>query len=278
MLHYDRIGYWSLVKHDIIKQYASAYSRIISTRKNPSLYHVYIDAFAGSGTHIRKDTGEFVPGSPLIALDIKPPFKEYHFIDFNPDKVNRLLLITAGRQDTYIYYGDCNKVLLDEVFPKVRWEDFKRGLCLLDPYGLHLSWEVIQAAGQMRSIDLFINFPIADINRNVLRRNSDIVHSTSIERMNKYWGDDSWREEFSTGQGSFFGWRLKQGNDAIAKAFQQRVNVVAGFKNVSEGLPMRNSRGAIIYYLFFASQKQLAADIIKDIFNKHSKYHNEGQS
>jgi len=275
-LHYDRIGHWSLVKHDIIKQYASAYSRIISIQRNPSLWHVYIDAFAGSGQHRHKDTGEFVPGSPLIVLNIKPPFKEYHFIDFNPAKVNQLLLTTAGRKDTYIYYGDCNKVLLDEVFPKVQWKDLKRGLCLLDPYGLHLSWEVIQVAGQMGSIDLFINFPIADINRNVLRRNSDTIHPSSIKRMTKYWGDDSWKKEFSTGQSSFFGWQIKQDNDTIAKAFQERVHKVAGFKHVSAGMPMRNSKGAIIYYLFFASQKQVAIKIIKDIFDKHSQYHGGG--
>jgi len=275
-LYYDRIGYWSLVKHDIIKQYASAYSRILSTQKNPQFYHVYIDAFAGPGMHKRKDTGEFVPGSPQIALDINPPFREYHFIDFDPSKVNQLLLMTAGRKDTHVYYGDCNKVLLDEVFPKVRYEDFKRGLCLLDPYGLHLSWEVVQTAGKMSSIDLFINFPIGDINRNVLRRNSDMVYPASIERMNKYWGDESWKEELFTGQSSFFGKRLKQGNLVIAKAFQKRMHVVAGFENISEGLPMCNSKGAIIYYLFFASQKQLATKIIKDIFNKHSQYHSKG--
>ena len=79
-----------------------------------------------------------------------------------------------------------------------------------------------------------------------------------------------------TGQSSFFGERLKQGNLVIAKAFQKRMHVVAGFENVSEGLPMRNSRGAIIYYLFFASQKQLATKIIKDIFNKHSQYPGRG--
>lgn len=271
-LSYDKIGYWSLVKHDIIKQYASAYSRILSTRRNPSLYHVYIDAFSGSGQHILKDTGEFVSGSPIIALDIDPPFKEYHFIDFNPAKVNQLLLTTAGRQDTHIYYGDCNKVLLDEVFSKVMWKDKRRGLCLLDPYGLHLNWEVVQVAGQMGSIDLFINFPIADINRNVLRRNSDTIYPSSIERMTKYWGDDSWKKEFFTGQSSFFGWQIKQDNATIANVFQKRLHTVAGFKYVSKGLPMRNSKGAVIYYLFFASQKQVAINIIKDIFKKHSQY------
>ena len=100
-----------------------------------------------------------------------------------------------------------------------------------------------------------------------------MVYPASVERMNKYWGDESWKEEFFTGQSSFFGDRLKQGNPVIAKAFQKRMHVVAGFENVSEGLPMRNSKGAIIY---FASQKQLATKIIKDILNKHSQYRSGG--
>jgi len=44
---------------------------------------------------------------------------------------------------------------------------------------------------------------------------------------------------------------------------------VAGFAHVSQPLPMRNSKGAIVYYLFFASQQQVADNIIKDIFDKY---------
>ena len=71
---YDEIGYWSEIKLDIIKDYAAAYSRILSGQKKPSLYHIYIDAFAGAGVHISKRTVEFFPGSPFNALMVKPPF------------------------------------------------------------------------------------------------------------------------------------------------------------------------------------------------------------
>ena len=191
-LKYDTIGSWSIIKLDIIRDYAKAYSEILSTRTNPNLYHVYIDAFAGAGKHRRKDTGDFVPGSPQNALDIVPPFKEYHFIDIDSAKVNELYMAVAQRPEAHVHYGDCNTILLADVFPKVRWSDYKRGLCLLDPYGLHLKWEVIQTAGQMESIDMFINFPIADINRNVLWRSPERVPSVNIQRMNDYWGDESW--------------------------------------------------------------------------------------
>jgi len=41
---------------------------------------------------------------------------------------------------------------------------------------------------------------------------------------------------------------------------------IAGFKKVPEPLAMRNSRGSTVYYLFFASQKGTAEDIVKYIF------------
>ena len=86
-LKFDTIGYWSEIKLEIIREYAQAYSTILTSNR---LYHVYIDAFAGAGMHVSKTKGEFVPGSPLNALAIKPPFKEFHLIDLNSKKTQQL--------------------------------------------------------------------------------------------------------------------------------------------------------------------------------------------
>src|SRR4030042_5265792 len=103
-LTFDEIGYCSEIEHEIIEKYALAYSTIFSSPKYSYFHHVYIDAFAGSGTHISKTTKGQVRGSPHIALDINPPFKEYYFIDTDGDKVNALKQIVANypRAKTYI--------------------------------------------------------------------------------------------------------------------------------------------------------------------------------
>jgi hypothetical protein len=44
---------------------------------------------------------------------------------------------------------------------------------------------------------------------------------------------------------------------------------VAGFSFVPEPLAMKNSNNAVVYYLFFASQKPVAKKIIDDIFKKY---------
>ena len=136
-LKLDKIGYWSEIKLDIIRDYAKEYSRILTAQERPRFHHVYIDAFAGGGMHLARSTGDYVPGSPLNALLTQPPFKEYSLIDIAEDKVGSLRSLVGKRLDVHVLPGDCNALLLDRVFPQVRFEDYRRGLCLLDPYGLN---------------------------------------------------------------------------------------------------------------------------------------------
>jgi three-Cys-motif partner protein len=271
-LIFDQIGYWTEVKHAIISDYGSAYSKILSTRTNPPFHHVYIDAFAGPGTHFSKDKQEFVPGSPTIALSISPPFREYFFIDISTAKISELRKITEGITNVHILEGDCNDKLLSDVFPLVKYEEYRRGLCLLDPYGLHLNWDVIKTAGQMKSIDMFLNFPVADMNRNVLWNNPQNVDPADIQRMNAFWGDESWRD-VTYSIVDLFGEKHKSDNETVAVAFRDRLKRVAEFQYVSNPMPMRNSKNAIVYYLFFASQQKVADDIINDIFAKYKNRH-----
>src|SRR5215207_6241216 len=132
-LKLDTIGYWSEIKLDIVRDYAKAYSTILTAQQRPKFHHVYIDAFAGAGVHVSKATGEEVPGSPQIAVNTAPPFREYHFIDLDGQKVENLRSMFRDRPNVTVYEGDCNAVMLDQVLPRVRFEDYKRGLCLLDP-------------------------------------------------------------------------------------------------------------------------------------------------
>ena len=81
----DEIGIWSEIKLDIIKEYANAFTKIMKSQEWCKGY-VYIDAFAGPGVHISRRTGEFIPGSPLNALEIDNPFTEYHYIDIDKEK------------------------------------------------------------------------------------------------------------------------------------------------------------------------------------------------
>jgi three-Cys-motif partner protein len=266
---FDEIGWWSEIKLEIVRDYATEYSKIMSAQRNPNLDHGYIDAFAGAGQHISKTTGEMVPGSPANALLVQPPFRDYHFIDIQSSRVDELQRLARERPEVNVYPGDCNEILLTEVFPRFQWEKYRRALCLLDPYGLHLDWKVIEAAGRMKSIEVFLNFPVADMNRNALRKDPKGVSPEQAARMTRFWGNDSWRQVAYSTVGNLFGWEEKTDNDTIAAAFRDRLMQVAGFQYVAEPLAFKNSRDAKIYYLFFASNKPVAQGIVQHIFNKY---------
>jgi three-Cys-motif partner protein len=273
-LKYDEIGYWSEIKLEIVRKYASAYSKILANQ--PFIKrHLYIDAFAGVGVNISKETGEFVPGSPLNALLVEPRFRELHFIDMDGGRAAELRKLASNFTDVHVYEGDCNDILESSVFPLCRYEDYSRALCLLDPYGLHLNWSVILSAGQMKTIDIFLNFPVMDMNMNVLKHNQDKVSLEQVRRMDSFWGDDSWKEAAYRTDENLFGFPEKADNEVIAEAFRARLRDVAGFQYVPAPMPMRNTKGSVVYYLFFASPNKTGGKIVEEIFQE---YRNRGQA
>lgn len=271
---FDEIGYWSELKLEIVEKYGAAYTRAF--KKYPRLKKYYIDGFSGAGRHVSKRTGEQVEGSPARALRISPPFDGFHFIDMNPAKTEYLQNLCKDRSDVHIHTGDSSKHLIDTLLPTIKYENYNRALCLLDPYGLHMDWEVMRIAGQSKAVDMFLNFPVMDMNRNAIWRNPEKVPQDGIRRMNKFWGDESWRTAAyeESAQHNLFGFepeKIKQSNDAIVAAFVKRLKEVAGFRFVADPLPMRNKTNAVVYYLFFACKHPVAETIITAIFNKYRK-------
>jgi len=61
----------------------------------------------------------------------------------------------------------------------------------------------------------------------------------------------------------------KTSNEDLAAAYRKRLREIAGFKYVPEPLPMRNSRGAVVYYLYFASQNEIGYKIAGSVLDKY---------
>lgn len=272
---FDEINYWSELKLEIVEKYGAAYTRAFA--RYPKLKKYYIDGFSGAGRHVSKRTGEQVEGSPARALRVSPPFDGFHFIDMNPRKTDYLQRLCEGRSDVLIHTGDSSDFLINKLLPTIQYKNYNRALCLLDPYGLHMDWEVMRLAGQSQAIDMFLNFPVMDMNRSAIWRNPGKVPQDGIVRMNRFWGDESWRTAayVESKQANLFGFepdKVKQSNDAIVEAFARRLQNVAGFQFVPEPLPMRNSTNAVVYYLFFACKHPVARKIITDVFNKYRQH------
>lgn len=266
----DEIGIWSEIKMAILREYASAYTRLLKA-KTWCKGLTYVDAFAGTGIHISKATGEMVPGSPLNALYVQPPFDRIVLIDVDSEKVRFLRSICGSDSRVEIQAGDCNEVLLSKVLPTLPYKSYRRALCVLDPYGIHgktLRWLTIQQIALAQTFDVFLNFPLMDINRNTLRKRLESVATPDILAFTEFWGSQDWKEKMY--QADLFDDLYKVGtNRTLALAFQERLRNVAGFKFVPEPILMKNTKGGELYYLFFASHQPVAQEIVEDIFNKY---------
>ena len=133
----------------------------------------YIDAFCGAGVHLSKIAVMPIEGSPARALKTSPPFDGFYFIDLEAKKTSYLQGMCGENRDVHIHTGDATEHLLDKLLPQIQYRFYNRALCLLDPYGLHLDWEVIYQAGQSQAIDIFLNFPVMDMNRNAIWKNPE---------------------------------------------------------------------------------------------------------
>jgi protein gp37 len=145
----DCVGIWTEVKLAILREYASAYATVLA-KQDIIEHYAYIDGFAGAGCHVSERTGQLIDGSPRIALEVRPPFSHYHFIDLSGQRVNQLMALARCRNDVTVYQGDCSQILLEEVFPKCRFEDYRRAICLLDPYTTCTLHRIMPAAIRSR--------------------------------------------------------------------------------------------------------------------------------
>ncbi|MDO9230764.1 MAG: three-Cys-motif partner protein TcmP [Syntrophales bacterium] len=268
----DEIGIWSEIKIAILREYACAFTKILKT-KAWCRGCCYVDAFAGAGMHISKTTREMVPGSPLNALLVEPRFDRIVLIDLDAERIELLKTLCGSDERVEIMPGDCNEVLLDKVAPSLTYSSYWRGLCVLDPYGIHgkpLRWRTIKQLADLRTVDIFLNFPLMDINRNTLRSRLANADDADVVAFNAFWGGDDWIDLMY--QSDLFGDLDKIGNnEKLASAFQKRLKTVAGFEFVPEPILMRNSKGGPLYFLYFASHQSVAQRVVLDIFKKHRK-------
>jgi len=268
----DEIGIWSEIKIAILREYASAFTRILKA-KPWCRGCCYVDAFAGAGIHISKETREMVPGSPLNALHVEPRFDRIVLIDLDAEKVEYLRKLCGHDKRVEIESGDCNEILLEKIIPKLTYSSYWRGLCVLDPYGIHgkmLRWQTIKQLADLRTVDIFINFPLMDINRNTLRKSLASSADDDVVAFNEFCGTEDWKDLMY--QADLFGelWKIAN-NRTVAEWFRNKIETVAGFKFVPEPILMRNSKGGPLYFLYFASHQSVPQKIISDIFEKYRK-------
>ena len=192
--HHGFGGAWTLLKLAALEKYLSAFTVALS-KQNFRL--VYIDGFAGTGRcDVKIDGGSTsVDGSARIALQTSPPFDHFCFIELLPTKLASLQTLegTYPNRSIEIIQDDANAALRN-LCGKHDWKN-TRAVLFLDPYGLHVEWETLEAIAQTGAIDVWYLFPYSGLYRQTAKKaeNLDPDKEAAITRC---LGTDEWRKQF----------------------------------------------------------------------------------
>ena len=197
-------GAWTEIKLDILRKYLEFYTKALSKQGFELLY---IDAFAGTGS--RTEIVPSVPilgqeekkisldGSARIALNIEPKFHRYLFIETNSKRIKELEKIRAEFRNTYIKIenADANKVITELASKPIWYNNKFRGVIFIDPYGMEVSWETLNAIVTTESFDVWYLFPISGVCRQAARDNKK-MEEYKKEALDKLFGTREWENAF----------------------------------------------------------------------------------
>jgi three-Cys-motif partner protein len=200
------------LKLSVVEAYLHAYTKALQG-KFPQLW--YIDAFAGTG-----ERTEIVParrgffgqqaavitrrGSAKIALDVDPPFDNLVFVEKRRQAVTALCALRdehPGRAIEVIA-GDAN-VEIPKLISHVNWQR-TRAVMFLDPYGMNVSWETLEAIAKTRAIDVWFLFSLSGLYRQAAR-SASAIDETKRAAITRVLGTDEWEKElYAVRQHGFF--------------------------------------------------------------------------
>ena len=237
-------GPWSRDKLHFLSYFAEMFS---TGMKNRWPTRAYVDLFAGPGLDWDKTTGEEFDGSPMLALGCRTPFTHLYFNDYNREYVDALKQRQESRfpeQNVAYYTLDCN-----EAAGVIARELPSRALvfCFVDPWTYEVTFDSLEALCEHRSIDLIVTFHSTAIKRN--------AHQ-DIAAVDKFLGDAAWRDEYFAAEGD----PSRPRTHVLIEKFTASLRERLKFTHFGEPEVIRNTHGAPIFYLLFASRNSRGLD------------------
>lgn len=283
---------YTQLKLQILKEYLSAWAKIFfnqaSAHKDWSNYQevYYVDCFAGRGKYNLDGQKDVVNGSPLIALKCaselqkQPKYKGIKLkcilIEFDSRLANKLESFCEpfkGVVDYKIYkHEDFNQVIND-VLKNIEGHP---AFFFVDPDGIkELKKENIeQIVTRKGPTDVLLNYIKGGVERiagltkkhlpEILNHSAPEKYIKTIKTLTDFYGLKIFSDLNKTEQQ-----RLKEWTNSILQSSQLKEVAVFDmqYKHKSDN----------IYYLLFASRKQVAKKIMTDIFKKAKTHDYKGQ-
>lgn len=246
-------------KHRILAAYLAAWFPILSLAGFERV--IYIDGFAGPGRYVGGHEG-----SPLLAIkalrsqtvSLKSVF-EFHFVEADPQTAEFLdrnisELQSAGEiplsAEVYVHarqkfedaYRDAIRSRL-LAFPRAP------AFALLDPFGwTGIPMSIPAELLQRRSTEILLNFMFEEINR-------FLSHPDQLANFDTLFGCSEWRSANQLTR--------TERKRYIHDLYRDQLHQTAGARYV-RSFEMRNDRGLVDYFLFFATNNLKGLEKMKE--------------
>jgi three-Cys-motif partner protein len=279
-------GPWTEEKLDALRAYLIGYAQAL---KNQPFHRYYIDAFAGTGDRTPKrqqaarlmqtpELDRMTKGSARVALEIEPPFDRFTFIEKRRRRSSALEHLKCEFPDRAIQIlnEDAN-VAVQRICDCTDWRS-NRAVLFLDPYGMQVSWETLAAVASTRAIDVWMLYPTGMGLNRLLTKGGEIP-SEWQQALDRSLGCRNWREAF---------YRIEETTDLFGHTSMDRITdastekfeafLLDRFRTIFVGIapetmPLRNSRGQVMYLLCFVCGNlrgtDLALRIARSVIRKH---------
>jgi len=275
-------GPWTKQKLTILEKYLKAYISIFEgNERAKKLRRVYVDGFAGTGNIFKKQENadqlsfsdvcefeefetDFIPGSAKIALELDPGFHRYYFVDSNRKHVQNLDQLGQSYPDKKvdIVHSDCN-TWLQKWCKNNNWYG-ERAVVFLDPYGMQVEWNTLEAIAKTQSIDLWLLFPLGQAVNRLLPENKEPPEHWA-KALDRVLGTPKWRQEFysKTTEPNLFNFQDEKtvkcvSIEDIGYFFVNRLKEI--FVGVAEEpMFLYNSSNCPIFLLCFAASNKIGA-------------------
>ena len=258
-------GPWTVKKLGALKAYLISYAQAL---KNQPFNRIYIDAFAGTGARAAErreaatlmeipELDEITKGSARIALEIDPPFYRYIYVEKRQSRSRTLEDLKREFPDRRIEVltGDANEAV-QRICRETDWRK-NRAVLFLDPYGIQVSWETLEAAAGTKAIDLWMLYPTGMGLNRLLTKGGEIPAEWQ-QTLDRSLGTTGWRQAF---------YRTEEKNDLFSEPTRGLVKKAGTGKFEAylldrlrgifvavapETLPLVNSKNQVMYLLCFA--------------------------
>ncbi|MGG5821931.1 three-Cys-motif partner protein TcmP [Falsiroseomonas sp. HW251] len=284
------VGPWAREKLDALAAYLDFYTKVLKNQGHWVKSTTFVDAFAGAGrARLRRrlsegaaesliaeldplpidaDAEEYIHGSPRVALGIANPFSRYVFIERDPARV-------AEQEHGERYRIELRPGQCDEELDALLQGDLGRSghlaVVFLDPFGMQLSWSMIERLAATKRIEVMINFTLGMGIQRVLPRSAELRPGWR-ETLDRFFGSPDWYGQVYEEKADLLGAKTEKRRDSGQRLLEwYRSRLKAAFGHVSPARLIKNTKGGHLYYLIWAGPHPKGLDGARYILSKGDK-------